>query len=81
MQNIQATIKNAPDNVIGMVKGLSDNIITNTVESINKIRPNSSALSVTSESTALNNNKPLNSNSNLNINSNGLDKDLMTDEA
>jgi hypothetical protein len=36
VQNIQMTIKNAPDNVICMVKGLTD-----TVESsINKIRPN-----------------------------------------
>jgi hypothetical protein len=27
VQNIQSSIKNAPDNVIGMVKGLSDNIL------------------------------------------------------
>jgi hypothetical protein len=27
VQSIQSSIKNAPDNVIGMVKGLSDNIL------------------------------------------------------
>ncbi len=31
VKNIQASIKNAPDNVIGMVKGLSDNLISNSV--------------------------------------------------
>jgi hypothetical protein len=36
VQNLQTTIKNAPENMIGMVKGITD-----TVESsINKIRPN-----------------------------------------
>lgn len=66
VQNIQATIKNAPDNVIGMVKGLSDNILTNTVESINKIRPTN---------TSIPNNNNVNSINNGNVNI--TDKDLI----
>lgn len=31
VKNIQSSIKNAPDNVFGMVKGLSDNLISSTV--------------------------------------------------
>ena len=70
VHNIQATIKNAPDNVIGMVKGLSDNIITNTVESINKIRP----------TTSTPNTPTTNKFSQTNATNNNLDKDLMTDD-
>ncbi len=31
VQSFQTTIKNAPDNVIGMVKGISDNLLTNSI--------------------------------------------------
>jgi hypothetical protein len=45
VHTIQTSIKNAPDNVIGMVKGISDNILTNTVDTFNKINPVGSASS------------------------------------
>ncbi len=37
VKNIQSSIKNAPDNMIGMVKGFSDNIITDAFSKINTI--------------------------------------------
>ena len=48
VHTIQTSIKNAPDNVIGMVKGISDNIITNTVDTFNKINPVGSSATASS---------------------------------
>ena len=31
VQSFQTTIKNAPENVMGMVKGISDNLLTNSI--------------------------------------------------
>jgi hypothetical protein len=39
VQNIQSSIKNAPDNVIGMVKGLSDNVVDSINKSISVASP------------------------------------------
>ena len=61
-----------------MVKGLSDNIITNTVESINKIRiPNNS----TNEQQTISSSGTKSPNGNtIQIITNSLDKDLMIDD-
>ncbi len=79
VQNFQTSIKNAPDNVIGIVKGLSDNIITNTVESINKIRvPN--ATNGTNEQPTISLSSIKSQNENNQTVTNGLDKDIMIDD-
>lgn len=46
VQSIQSSIKNAPDNVLGMVKGISDNLLSNSVvDSLSKINTPSSGIS------------------------------------
>ena len=49
VQNIQTSIKNAPENVLGMVKGISDNLTSNnSSDSINKFNSQSSVTSLPS---------------------------------
>ncbi len=63
VQSFQTTIKNAPENVMGMVKGISDNLLTNSITTTSSSSVSTSTNNQTQSYASINNSQ-INNNGN-----------------